>query len=114
MVNFPMVPVKFFGRPSTGSDFTSISIGFDRTVICFPRPKKSLNIEFIGNCRTGKTVVLATERLRAQSTTVTSVMEVASVGADNKSCFIRARVRLDKDLEPDLMAYTNPVRFLLR
>ena len=98
-------------RLGKGSRSVTINLSMTRGPGSIGKP---LNIEFIGNCRTGKTVVLATERLRAQSTTVRSVMEVASVGADNKSCFIRARVRLEKSSEPDLMAYTNPIRLLLQ
>ena len=66
------------------------------------------------NAVTGETELLAVEQLGSHSATATATIEPAFTGADNESCFIRARVRLDMDPEPDLMAYTNPIRFILR
>jgi len=37
-----------------------------------------------------------------------------STGVDGKSCFARARVRCRIGTRQDLMAYTNPIRFLLK
>ncbi len=74
----------------------------------------SLQVEFIGNCRTGETEILSVEQVESGSTTAIATIEPASAGADNESCFLRARVRLGIDAQPDLMAYTNPIRFFLR
>lgn len=72
-----------------------------------------MQVEFIGNCRTGETELLAVEQLDPAGSMASAMIQPRSTGADNESCFIRARVRLDMDPHPDLMAYTNPIRFRL-
>ena len=43
-----------------------------------------LQVEFIGNCRTGETEMLAVEHLESHSTTAIAMIEPASTGADNE------------------------------
>ena len=78
------------------------------------RKNQPLQAEFIGNCKTGETEMLAVEQIEPGAASAISVFEPAAAGADGKSCYVRARVRLDVDGGPDLMAYTNPIRFELR
>jgi hypothetical protein len=72
-----------------------------------------LKVEFIGNCRTGDTETLAVEEVSPSLSDVALSLVPLSPGADGKSCFLRVRVRLEIPGEPDLMAYTNPIRFVL-
>lgn len=72
-----------------------------------------LQVEFISNCRTGEAEVLATEAVAPDDSDAETRILPASAGADRRSCFLRARVRLDRENAPDLMAYTNPIRFIL-
>ena len=75
---------------------------------------QALQAEFIGNCKTGETEMLAVEQIEPGAAAAITVFEPAAAGADGKSCFIRARIRLVVEDGPDLMAYTNPIRFELR
>ncbi len=73
-----------------------------------------LQVEFIGNCKTGETEMFAVELLEPDGLAAAAEFDPETPGSDNKSCFIRARLRLEIDEQPDLMAYTNPIRFYLR
>lgn len=75
---------------------------------------KALQAEFIGNCKTGESELLSVEPIMPGAATAILVVEPKTAGADGKSCFIRARIRLVVEDGPDLMAYTNPIRFELR
>ncbi|WP_340118355.1 PHP domain-containing protein [Pelagibius sp. 7325] len=73
-----------------------------------------LQIEIIGNCQSGEAEILATLQLAADSNEAVATLHPTSPGTDDVSCYLRARVRLDKPEAPDLMAYSNPIRLLLR
>ena len=73
-----------------------------------------LQVEFIGNCRTGESEILATQELLPGETNAAITLAATASGTDRRSCFVRARVRHSLRDAPDLMAYTNPIRFLLR
>jgi hypothetical protein len=72
-----------------------------------------LQVEFIGNCRIGVTEVLAFERLEPAAMTALTTIRPEATGADKESCYVRARVRLEMAPQPDLMAYSNPIRFIV-
>jgi hypothetical protein len=72
-----------------------------------------LTTEIISNCGNGKTEVVHTSIIPAHVREDTVFLPVNASGADGRSCFMRARVRLDNPQLPDLMAYTNPIRILL-
>ena len=74
---------------------------------------KPLQAEFIGNCKTGQSELLSAEPIEPGAATAILVVEPKAAGADGKSCFIRARIRLVVEDGPDLMAYTNSIRFEL-
>lgn len=73
-----------------------------------------LIIEIIGNCEMGSPQLLASQKLEAGVNRSTLLLEAKSAGMDGKSCYARARVRLENAIDPDLLAVTNPIRFRLR
>lgn len=75
--------------------------------------EEPLQVEFIGNCRSGEAEVLTAEDLVAVASSAVARFAPGATGADGESCYLRARVRLKKNGEPDLMAYTNHIRLLL-
>lgn len=72
-----------------------------------------LKAEFIGNCTAGKAELLGVRDIRPGKNTADFSITPSAPGADNASCFVRARIRLAIDGQPDLMAYGNPIRFIL-
>jgi hypothetical protein len=72
-----------------------------------------LTTEIISNCGSGKAEIIHTSILPAGVDDDTAFLPVYERGSDGQSCFIRARVRLFNPTQPDLLAYTNPVRILL-
>jgi|GEM_PF-2114897 len=72
-----------------------------------------LQIEFISNCRTGESETLEVLDLAPEDVVATTAINPAATGADRRSCFLRARVRRPLEDSPDLMAYTNHIRFVL-
>jgi len=72
-----------------------------------------LTAEIISNCGNGKTEVAHTSVIPAHVSEDTVFLPVNARGSDGRSCFMRARVRLENPPLPDLIAYTNPIRILL-
>ena len=72
-----------------------------------------LAVEFIGDCRSGESEVLAVEEIAADSDSISAVVPLAATGEDGKSCTVRARVRLSRANASDYLAYTNPIRLIL-
>ena len=72
-----------------------------------------LQVEFIGDCRSSESELLAVEEIAADSDAISAVVPLAATGDDGKSCTVRARVRLSRANAPDYLAYTNPIRLLL-
>lgn len=72
-----------------------------------------LEVEFIGDCRSGDAEVLASAKIASAGDTAAAVIPLAATGEDGKSCTVRARVRLSRANAPDYLAYTNPIRLIL-
>jgi len=70
-----------------------------------------LEAEFITNCLNGDFQLMASVGLGPQETIASSLLPLIARGSDDKSCVVRARLRLKKVGEADFMAYTNPIRF---
>lgn len=69
--------------------------------------------EVISNCQTGKPELLQQTVLSPGINSASGALPLFEKGLDGASCYVRARVRLSLDDEPDLMAYTNPIRIIL-
>jgi len=74
---------------------------------------QALQAELIGNCALGNVQALKQATLAADQRSVQWRFNRLQAGADGKSCFVRARVRLPQADGPDLLAYSNPIRILL-
>ena len=72
-----------------------------------------LEVEFIGDCRSGESEVLAVEEIAADGDSISAVVPLAATGEDGKTCTVRARVRLSRTNASDYLAYTNPIRLIL-
>lgn len=72
-----------------------------------------LNVELIGNCGDGAVRVLQSAVLAPTQRSRLWRFDQLQPGADGRSCFFRARVRLARPDAPDLMAYSNPIRLVL-
>lgn len=72
-----------------------------------------LRVELIGSCRSGTSEVLATLEIAADANETSTVIPLAETGQDGRSCVVRARVRLQRDVPTDYLAYTNPIRVIL-
>ncbi len=75
--------------------------------------RQPLNVEIIGNCRSGIVETLATETLSPDQDHFNFSLNAKATGSDGKSCYIRSRIRLHKYAEQDLLAYSNQIRFML-
>jgi hypothetical protein len=75
---------------------------------------EELQAELIGNGRTGEAELLATALVPADESTVEWSFSDLLPGADGRSCYFRVRVRRRVADGPDLLAYTNPIRVILR
>lgn len=74
-----------------------------------------LAVEIISSCVDGSSRLVARRQLGAEESRAEVLIPVQATPAEDNSCIVRARVRLDNfGLEPDLMAYTNYVRINLR
>lgn len=71
-----------------------------------------LTVEIISNCSSGRTQTVHEAVLGPIGSIDTSILYMSNDANDSGSCFVRARVRLYNPLEPDLLAYTNPIRIL--
>lgn len=72
-----------------------------------------LEVEFIGDCRSGESELLASEEIAVDADSISTVIPLAATGEDGKNCTVRARVRLRRANAADYLAYTNPIRVLL-
>ena len=70
-----------------------------------------LTVEVIENCSTGTPTLSLETTLAPTEDDVEKRLGDLQKGVDQHSCFVRARVRKDMGRGPDLMAYTNPIRF---
>jgi hypothetical protein len=75
--------------------------------------EQPLEVEFIGSCRSGASEVLATVEVAPDASEASTVIPLAATGQDGKSCIVRARLRLRRDIPTDYLAYTNPIRLVL-
>ncbi len=73
-----------------------------------------LTVEIIGNCRSGKPEILAAVVLEPNQSEVGMPIEHLTPGADQQSCYLRSRVRKQREGGDDWLAYSNPVRIKLR
>jgi len=74
----------------------------------------SLDVEIIGNCGSGKPGVLAASTLGPADSEQVHVISSPVAGADGSSCYVRARVAMNRAADDRLFAYTNPVRLRLK
>jgi hypothetical protein len=73
-----------------------------------------LVIELIGNGRSGMPEVLSSDRLPPSENTINWNLSDLKPGADRRSAYFRVRIRKPEQNAPDLMAYTNPIRLVIR
>jgi hypothetical protein len=73
-----------------------------------------LEVELIGNGRTGKPEVLSAQTVSSAESIVSWSFAELRPGADGKSCYFRVRVRRSVSNGPDLLAYSNPIRVVIR
>ena len=73
-----------------------------------------LVIELIGNGRSGVPEMLSSDLLSPSEDTVNWTLTDLKPGADQRSTYFRVRIRKPEHDAPDLMAYTNPIRLVLR
>jgi len=73
---------------------------------------RPLSVELIGNCGDGQVRVLESAVLAPTQRSRLWRFDRLQPGADGRSCFFRARVRLVAEDGADLLAYSNPIRVL--
>ncbi|MES2564775.1 MAG: CehA/McbA family metallohydrolase [Pseudomonadota bacterium] len=73
-----------------------------------------LIVELIGNTRTGSSESLVVAELKAEQDTFDWKPEALVSGKDGKSAYVRARVTAKDPAGALLMAYTNPIRLVLK
>jgi len=74
----------------------------------------SLVVELIGNGRTGQPELLFSQSLAPDENRVDWTLAEPVTGADGHSAYVRIRIRHSEPDEPNLLAYTNPIRVILR
>jgi hypothetical protein len=73
-----------------------------------------LTVELIGNGRSGKPELLLAQSLLPDENRVDWTLTEPVPGADGRSTYVRVRIRKSEPDSPDLLAYTNPIRVILR
>lgn len=73
-----------------------------------------LQIELIGNGRSGHPELLDSKSLPLEKDSIDWTYSNLKDGADGRSVYFRVRVRKILENEPDLLAYSNPIRIVLR
>jgi len=73
-----------------------------------------LDVEIIGNCGNGKPRLIATYSLGPADSELVHAISAPVAGADDSSCYVRARVAMTRGENDRLLAYTNPVRLRLK
>ncbi len=73
------------------------------------KQQRPITTEFISNCTTGSSVVIAKEKL-IQGNKTSTVIQHPVPGDDGKSCYIRARLSYQDEKLGKLFAYTNSIR----
>ena len=73
-----------------------------------------LTVELIGNGRSGKPELLLAQPLLPDENRVDWILSEPVPGADGRSTYVRVRIRKSEPDTPDLLAYTNPIRVILR
>lgn len=76
-------------------------------------PPGTLQVEVIGNGRSGRPELLASRRLGPDEHGTEWTFSGLRPGADGNSAYFRVRVRSPESDGPDRMAYTNPLRVVL-
>lgn len=71
---------------------------------------KPLNVEIIGNGRSGKPEILLTKNLEPEQSVVDWTPGSMQTGADGASSYFRVRVRTEESEFGPLAAYSNPIR----
>ena len=113
--------VEYEERVAPAYPGSTVHIGHTDSVAVFSiaiqRGPGSLNMplsaELISNCVDGKPAQIAKLEFSPGESVVSGLFPIASVGLDERSCFVRARIRLSNFTEPDFLAYSNPIRFVL-
>ena len=70
-----------------------------------------LDIELIESCTTGTPRLSLEGTLLPGDNRFEKRLTNLQTGADKRTCYVRARLRKALHAAPDLMAYTNPIRF---
>jgi len=103
---FPGAIVRIGHRNSTGM----FNIAIERGPGSEELP---LIAEIIGNCQSGTAETMKEIAISPGNKLVKGLLPIAEVGLDQKSCYIRARIRLVNWTADDYLAYSNPIRFIL-
>ena len=74
----------------------------------------NLVVELIGNGRSGVPEVFSSEILSPLDNTINWALTDLKPGADQRSVYFRVRIRKPEHDAPDLLAYTNPIRLVIR
>lgn len=103
---FPGATVHIGHRNSTGM----FNIAIERGPGSQELP---LIAEIIGNCQSGTAETMKEIAISSGNKLVKGLLPITEVGLDQKSCYIRARIRLVNWTADDYLAYSNPIRFIL-
>lgn len=76
-------------------------------------PASALQAELISNCADGIPRLQEPRSLPAGESNVSWQLDRMRAGADGRSCFARVRVRKPVVDNPDLLAYSNPIRIII-
>jgi len=74
----------------------------------------NLVIELIGNGRSGVPEVISSDILYPSEDTINWTLSDLKPGSDQRSSYFRVRIRKPEHDTPDLMAYTNSIRLVIR
>lgn len=98
-------------RLRASAPMPTFRVGLTRAPDAKGRP---LEVEIIGNGVSGKPERVAGGTIASDATTFDWTPKALQPGADGRSAYVRARVIAKGDGSERLVAYTNPVRVLLR
>ena len=79
-----------------------------------PARGKPLLVELIGNLRTGAPERLVSAEVSPEQDTFDWAPENISPGKDGTTAYVRARVSGKDDAGTPLLAYTNPIRLIVK
>lgn len=107
-LDLPSVPGEAISLNSVQT--LSLHLAIERSADAGREP---LMAELVSNCHSGTPELVSPRTLAAAESKTHWTLQEPQAGGDGRSCYARVRIRKQIENEPDLLAYTNPIRIFI-